>query len=230
MTRPAAAKLEQNLAAAGFLLLGGFAPDGTVAVPPLASGKQARSLLLIGSTGPSIWPHLTASPEYKNGHPDPLDRYTRRSLLDLAEASGYEPVFPFEGPPYYPFQQWAMKCGGFSQSPLGVLAHRTFGPWAGFRAAFLSAEPFDGPKPVRMDGPCPTCTDAPCLTVCPVGAVTVHEGYKVTDCRNHLATSRDLDCWSGCLARRACPFGQEHRQSQATAGFHMESFVGLATL
>ena len=42
MTRPAAAKLEQNLAAAGFLLLGGFAPDGTVAVPPLVGGKQAR--------------------------------------------------------------------------------------------------------------------------------------------------------------------------------------------
>jgi hypothetical protein len=227
MNRPAATNLEQDLAAAGFLLLGGFAPDGSVAVPPLAGGKQARSLLLIGSTGPSIWPHLTASPEYRSGQADPLDRYTRRTLLEIAEASGYEPVFPFEGPPYYPFQQWAMKCGGFSQSPLGVLAHHDYGPWSGFRAAFLRAEPFDRPTPDTMDGPCPTCTDAPCLTVCPVGAVTVHEGYKVTDCRNHLASSRDLECWSGCLARRACPFGQQHRQSQATAGFHMESFVGL---
>ncbi len=135
MTTPAAAKLEQNLAASGFLLLGGFAPDGAVAVPPLAGGKQARSLLLIGSTGPSIWPHLTASPEYKMA--------TRILSTDIRGAA-FGPCrdirlrtgVSLRRPAYYPFQQWAMKCGGFLPKPLGVLTHRTFGPWAGFRAAF----------------------------------------------------------------------------------------------
>jgi ferredoxin len=227
MTRPAAANLEQDLAAAGFLLLGGFAPDGSVAVPPLRSGKEAKSLLLIGSTGPSIWPHLTASPEYRSGQPDPLDRYTRRSLLELAEASGYEPVFPFEGPPYYPFQQWALKCGGFSQSPMGVLAHHDYGPWSGFRAAFLSSEPLWTGTSDGLPGPCETCEDKPCIAVCPAEALSLETGYDVPACRTHLSEDRVQACWTGCLARRACPVGRHHSQAPDNARFHMESFIGL---
>ncbi|GAB2186823.1 hypothetical protein [Roseibium sp. LAB1] len=227
MTRPAAAKLEQDLAAAGFLLLGGFAPDGTVAVPSLANGKEVRSLLLIGSTGPSIWPRLTQSPEYESGQPDSLDRYTRRSLLDLAEASGYEPVFPFEGPPYYPFQQWAMKCGGFSQSPLGVLAHRTYGPWTGFRAAFLSNKPLWAETSDGLPGPCEACKDKPCIAACPADALSLETGYDVPACRTHLLEDEMQACWTGCLARLACPVGKEHRQAPDNARFHMKSFIGL---
>jgi hypothetical protein len=225
MTRPAAAELNEALAAAGFSCLGGFTPERDSTVPALSDGRAASSLLLIGSTGPSIWPALTRSPEYLDKQPDPLDRYTKRILLELAGRFGFEALFPFEGPPYHPFQQWALKCGGFSQSPLGVLAHWTYGPWAGFRAAFLSAEPLFERDTTLSDGPCPSCADKPCLKVCPVDAVSLTEGYNVAACRTHLATHRDHDCWEGCLARRACPYGREHRQAAGTARFHMDRFV-----
>ncbi len=227
MIGPAATDLTNEITAAGFLFLGGFAPDAAGNVPSLSDGRPAKTLLLIGSTGPSIWPALAASPEYRDGRPDPLDRYTKRCLTASAQAFGLEAVFPFDGPPYHPFQQWALRCGGFSQSPLGVLAHRTYGPWAGFRAAFLSAEPFTASMSLQEGGPCETCQDKPCLTVCPVNAISLDGGYKVADCRSYLATRRDWDCWAGCLARRACPFGQAHRQGAETARFHMESFLGL---
>lgn len=225
MTGPAVKGLKQDLEAAGFFCLGGFEPDAGHDVPPLPSGRPVHSLLLIGSTGPTIWPRLTQSPEYTDRRPDPLDRYTRRVLTGLADAHGFQPLFPFDGPPYYPFQQWAMKCGGFSQSPLGVLAHRDFGPWAGFRAVFLSAAHVSGGS--SETGPCEDCADKPCLTACPVDAISLKDGYRVAECRAHLASGAGLECRSGCLARRACPVGKDHRQNAETARFHMDSFMGL---
>lgn len=226
MTGPAAAALTERLAAAGFLCLGGFnAADGSV-LPALTDGAPARSLLLIGSTGPSVWSRLTDSPEWGDGKADPLDRYTRRLLTDIALTEGFSAVFPFEGPPYHPFQQWATRCGGFSQSPMGVLAHRHYGPWTGFRAAFLSGAPLVSEPVESASGPCETCQEKLCISACPATALSIESGYDVPKCRDHLSASRDLDCWTGCLARRACPFGAEHRQAPDNARYHMERFAG----
>lgn len=226
MTGPAAAALTERLAAAGFLCLGGFETRDEDSLPALSGGAPARSLLLIGSTGPSVWPELSRSPEAKDGKPDPLDRYTRRVLADIAALEGFDAAFPFEGPPYHPFQQWAKRCGGFSQSPMGVLAHHAYGPWTGFRAAFLSAAPLTGEPATASAGPCETCAGKPCITACPAGALSLEAGYDVPGCREHLKANPSADCWSGCLARRACPYGVEHHQAPANARFHMESFIG----
>jgi hypothetical protein len=220
-----AAELSDRLAVAGFLCLGDFEPGPADNVPALSGQRPARHLCLIGSTGPSLWPALKTSIEFSDGNPDPLDRYTKRVLSDISSAFGCEVTFPFEGPPYHPFQQWALKCGGFSQSPLGVLAHHDFGPWTGFRAAFLFPAPLTGQPRPKETGPCETCQDKPCLTICPVDAISLHSGYNVPSCRNHLGTSHKLTCWSGCLARRSCPFGKAHQPDAQTAKFHMESFM-----
>lgn len=227
MTEPALAHLQDDLAAAGFLFLGGFRPLPGDGVPDISGGAAAQSLLLIGSTGPSLWHPFTSSPEYRDGAPHPMDRYTKRELSRLAAAHGLDVLFPFEGPPYFPFQQWALRCGGFSQSPLGVLAHETYGPWTGFRAAFLSAAPVIDLDPSRDAGPCETCHDKPCLSACPVNAISVETGYDVRACKGHLQQSAEIACWSGCLARHACPFGEDHKPHPDTARFHMTSFVGL---
>ena len=161
MTTPAFASLTDELADAGFLLLGGFVPEEKDSVPPLADGNASKDLLLIGSTGPSLGPALRRSPEYTDNQADPLDRYTRRVLGKIASGSGFAVLFPFDGPPYHPFQRWAMRCGGFSQSPLGVLAHTEFGPWSGFRAVFLSPVPLRGLSRSGETGPCETCSDKP---------------------------------------------------------------------
>ncbi|MET1415858.1 hypothetical protein ABVF61_26545 [Roseibium sp. HPY-6] len=220
--------LREDLSAAGFLALGEFEPDSEDSLPDLGAGKTAKALLLIGSTGPSLWHAFSSSDEFSDGNPHPLDRYTKRELSRIAASHGGAPLFPFEGPPYYPFQQWALKCGGFSQSPLGVLAHHDFGPWTGFRAAFLSPQPIARPDQNTTAGPCETCLDKPCLSACPVKAISVETGYNVPACKAHLETGDDITCWSGCLARHACPFGSHHKPHPDTARFHMESFVGLA--
>jgi hypothetical protein len=227
MNGPAAAELTKRLAAAGFLCLGGFNTADHGDLPGLASGASARSLLLIGSTGPSIWPKLRTSPEASDGTADPLDRYTRRVLTEIGTSEDFGVVFPFDGPPYHPFQQWAKRCGGFSQSPMGVLAHRDFGPWTGFRAAFLSEVPLEIADGAGSPGPCESCTDKPCISACPAKALSAAAGYDVPRCRNYLKANPNADCWSGCMARRACPYGAEHHQDPANARFHMESFIGL---
>lgn len=226
MTGPALAHLQDDLAAAGFLLLGGFRPLPGDGVPDISGGAATRSLLLIGSTGPTLWPQLTSSPEYQDRAPHPMDRYTKRELSRLATTHRHDVLFPFEGPPYFPFQRWALKCGGFSQSPLGVLTHETYGPWTGFRAAFLSAEPVIDQAPSGNAGPCETCRDKPCLSACPVNAISVETGYDVPACKGHLQKGAEIACWSGCLARHACPFGEGHKPHPDNARFHMTSFAG----
>ncbi len=231
MTQPALSEFTDKLASAGFLLLGGFCPKPNEIVPTLMSGQPTAHLLLIGSTGPSLWPAFSQSPEFLDGNPDPMDRYTQRILGSIAAENGYDPIFPFEGPPYHPFQQWALRCGSFSQSPLGPLAHEDYGPWLGFRAAFQSSEKATNlPPSSGSAGPCDTCNDKPCLSSCPVSAISLDTGYDVPRCQAHLTSDETATCWSGCLARIACPFGMEHRQSTKNARFHMESFVGLSGL
>jgi len=212
----------------GFLVLGGFSPARADVLPGIAPEVPARSLILIGSTGPGIWPVFSESPEFGDGAADPLDRFTRRVLCAVAGEFGLSAVFPFDGPPYHPFQQWAMTAGGFSPSPLGVLVHEIYGPWAGFRAAFLSADDL-GPAADGIGvGPCPSCADKPCLAACPVDAISGPEGYDVPRCRDHLAGGKGEACLSGCLARHACPYGAAYRQTPEQARFHMDSFMGLS--
>ncbi|GAA0785991.1 hypothetical protein E1180_03080 [Roseibium denhamense] len=227
MNEPAAARLITDLTAAGFSVMGTFSPSEGDGLPPLPDGRKATSVWLIGSTGPSLWPVFIQSSEYTDGNPDPMDRYTKRVIGTLSKAHGLDSLYPFEGPPYFPFQQWAIRCGGFSQSPLGVLAHEDFGPWAGFRAALLSAAPQDEANQRKKTGPCPTCTAKPCLTICPVGAISLSGGYDVLACRDYLAAHPAADCWTGCLARKACPHGPDHAPEAANAQFHMQSFLSI---
>ena len=57
----------------GLLPRGGFHPDVTDAVPPLADGQPAATLLLLGNVGDSLWAHFAAADEYEDGRADPLD-------------------------------------------------------------------------------------------------------------------------------------------------------------
>lgn len=220
-----ATRLSKALARAGFIALGGFHPVRQDGVPEVCAGEPTRTLLLIGSIGPLFFRAFSASIEAADGGPDPLDRYTARLLREMAGEFGFTPVFPFDGPPWHPFQQWAMKAGGFSRSPMGVLAHKTYGPWAGFRAAFLSAEHFGTFEANGTAGPCETCLDKPCLAACPVEAISLERGYDVPRCRDHLRGNPGAGCFAGCLARRACPFGQDFAQGEDQAGYHMRAFV-----
>ncbi|MGE0611616.1 MAG: hypothetical protein AB7O70_04630, partial [Hyphomicrobiales bacterium] len=132
---------------------------------------------------------------------------------------------PFEGPPFWPFQRWAMRAGGFSQSPLGVLAHARYGPWIAFRGALLSPDPC--PEPPPAPGPCENCTGKPCLDACPADALSRGHSYDPGACRAHVAHDGWETCGArGCLVRHACPAGRDFAYAPEQARFHMTAFIG----
>lgn len=219
-----ASALAKALERVGFLALGGFHPGPRDACPPAADGRPGATLLLIGNAGPALWQAFRAAAEADDGDPDPLDRYTRRTLGTIAARFALAAVYPFERP-YPPFQRWALAAGGFSPSPMGALAHHRYGPWAGFRAAFVSAERFGTFEGNGTPGPCPACVERPCIAACPAGALS-SAGYDVPRCLAHLEKNPQADCLAGCLARRACPWGTGFRPGRDQARFHMAAFTG----
>jgi len=183
------------------------------------AADDAGTLLLIGPDEPAFWPAFTQSPEYQDGHPDPLDRWSTRTLSAIAETHGITALFPFGGPPYHPFYTWATASGRFWPSPIGFLVHDTTGLFTSFRGALVIPDHL--PADLKSK-PCDSCAK-PCATACPVGAFD--NGYDVEACKAHLNTPAGADCMNeGCRARRACPVGQGNRLP-AQAAFHMKSFL-----
>ena len=218
----------------GFLLRGGFAPDGADRLPMLSDGRPARTLLLVGNAGPGFWPHFAGSPEAEDGAVDPMNRWTERVLSGLAtELSGLA-LYPFGGPPYHPFIAWAKRAEPVAESPLGILIHPVHGLWHAYRGALLLAEALAPAPRSDVARPCDSCADKPCLDACPVGAFTP-AGYAVDDCAGHVGSPAGEDCLTlGCRARRACPVGVETGYAPGQAAFPMAAFLaarrGEATL
>lgn len=218
--------LAQAVEAVGLRLRGGFHCDPADAVPACRDGQPAGTLVLLGNASADFWPEFAASPEYQDADPHPLDRWSRRVIESLAQEFGASALFPFEGPPYHPFQRWAGKAEPVWPSPLGVLIHPLYGLWHGYRGALAFAEPITG-MPVREDmpSPCESCADKPCLSACPVDAFTQGR-YHVAHCVNHIASPSGEDCMaSSCRARRACPVGKAHLYGAEQSRFHMTAFL-----
>jgi len=218
-------QIRESLAPHGLALRGGFHPGPEDAVPALTGGRACGTILLLGNLGGALWPVFAESPELADGAPHPLDRWTRRILESLAPGFGATALFPFGGPPWLPFQRWAMKADSVTASPLGILIHPDFGLWHAYRGALAFADRLDLPQGVRRPSPCDSCIERPCLSGCPVGAFS-HGGYDVAGCRGHVAGVRGTACrGQGCLARLACPIGREHAYPPAQMAFHMAAFL-----
>jgi hypothetical protein len=208
----------------GLVLRGAFHPAAADAVPPLPDGTSAGTVVLLGFAGRAGWPAFAAAPEARDGAPDPLDRWSRRVVDGLAARWGGVALYPFGGPPWLPFQRWAQRAEAVFPSPLGLLIHPVWGLWHSYRGAVALRERLPIPPQATAANPCDGCAARPCLTACPVGAFTPGS-YDVDACADHLATSSGEVCMTaGCLARRACPVGADHRYGTKAAGFHMRSF------
>ena len=121
--------LEALLGAERLDVLGGFAvAEGEAGFP-----AGTRTLLLLGPKEPGFWAHLQAQPEW--GAPDPVDRWSRRVIGRIACDLGAKALFPFGGPPYHPFYQWALRTGRVWDSPVRLLVHSEQGLMVSFRGA-----------------------------------------------------------------------------------------------
>ena len=214
------ADLDRHLNRYGLSTRGAFHPARD---DLLISGMNIRTLVLIGNKGAQMWRVFS---EAMADVPHPLDTWTKDVLSPIAVDFGAHAVFPFEGPPYHPFQRWATAADDVSPSPIGPLIHPEYGMWHAYRAAFMFADRLDIPAPTaKSPPPCDTCAGKPCLTTCPVGAFTPG-GYNVPACRAHIGSATGEDCLTGgCLARRACPIGRDYIYAPPQAAFHMHHFL-----
>jgi len=213
--------IDRAVRAVGLINRGGFfrrpgdkLPEGT------------QTVVLIGNAGPDMWQHFSLSPEASDANrTDPLDTWTRRVVNVIAGRFGSTPVYPFDGPPFPPFQTWAMRAEFLSQSPVGPLIHPEYGLWHAYRAALCFAEELSLPTLVENPSPCNACEEQPCLTACPADAFR-DGGYDLAACTRHIAGEDRAGCMSaGCAARRACPVGVGYAQKPDQARFHMEEFL-----
>lgn len=219
--------IEDACAAAGLLARGGFHPAAGDGAP-----TGTATVILVGNAGPAMWRAFSEAmpPAERAGARHPLDDWTRRVVGAIAGALGATAVFPFDGPPYPPFQRWALKTGGVFPSPIGPLIHPEFGLWHAYRGALAFAEKLALPALPAAASPCDGCAAKPCLSACPVGAFTVETApparYDVPQCVAHVTSAAGTDCLGGgCLARRACPVGRDYAYGPEQARFHMRKFL-----
>ena len=186
---------------------------------------EMSELALIGNIGSSYWTQFSQSTQFSDAAAHPLDRWSRRVAESIAEAFSLRALYPFEGPPYYPFQQWANRAEGLAQSPIGVMIHPRFGLWHSYRFALLGAGFGLPASPDSAESPCLDCDAKPCLNTCPVDAFDV-SGYDVARCARYLQETPQAKCHQqGCLARFACPIAPEFRYLAEQGRFHLEAFL-----
>ena len=202
---------------ASFTPLGWFAPQAEDRVP-----EGARFVILIGNAGPDMFRRFARE---RNPAQDSMDGWTRDVVSSLARELDARAAYPFDMDPPWPFLTWARRGGAGHVSPLGLNIHPTYGLWHAYRAALLFPVAFDIPPLSSGTHPCQACAAKPCLTACPV---TAFDGvsYDVAACARHIASDKGSACMSrGCLARHACPVGQEFAYAPAQAEFHMRAFL-----
>ncbi|MCC5958418.1 MAG: ferredoxin [Rhodobacteraceae bacterium] len=181
-----------------------------------------QTLVLLGPHEPGFWKTFSASPEYMDSAPDPMDRWSRRVIDAMARQLGARAIYPFGVRPPHPFYSWALATGRVWSSPVQFLVHDTAGLWASFRGALGFADMLDQPaRPAAP--PCTGCAQ-PCTTACPVGALTP-QGYDVPACHAFLDSADGQRCMSGgCAVRAACPVSRAFGRHPDQSAFHMRQF------
>jgi epoxyqueuosine reductase len=202
-------KLEAQATPYGLFLMG-VAHDG------------GRTIALLGASL-ALWPRFQASAEYSDDAPDPLDRWSKRIIGQIADRSKARACFPSDGPPYPAFIAWAKSSGRFWSSPTGMLVHDVAGLMISIRGALIWEDLLSPPK-AAAETPCAQC-DAPCVSACPVSALSVGAIYDVPRCKSHIK-SAGAECMNGCLVRRACPISERFERDPKQSRFHMRAFMG----
>ena len=207
-------QLQKLVARHGLMVLGSHASDEGVRV-------------LVGNAGSDFWGRFTASAEYSDGAGNPLDRWSRRIGLEVPGQLGARVVFPFDGPPYPPFLEWASQTGQVAPSPITIHIHKEQGLWHAYRFALvIDSDIVDTCSATHTVSPCEGCSQKPCLTACPVNAFDGGT-YDVHTCMDYLRSNQDSDCRHlGCAARRACPVNEHNQYLPDHAQFHMNAFIG----
>lgn len=178
----------------------------------LGDTDGCRQLILLGHGGRRLWDCLQTS---GLGGEHPIDahcvRTVRRWLAEQLPGRTSRIVYPGEQP--VGLQALGRLAGWHHDSPFRVGIDAEWGSWFAYRAVILADCDFLPSFPVDRGNPCPTCVPRLCVTTCPAGAL---EGgaFSLERCAAYRLQSGS-PCAEGCLARKACPVGAEHRYTEA---------------
>ena len=226
------ASLEQALAPHGLRVLGGLVPGAGDALPLMPGGRSAQVIWMVGQVGSECWSAFSSSPFHSDGQPNPMDRWAKAIGNTLAQQWGGIAIYPSDGPPFYPFQQWGKRAGPVRASPLMLQIHPEFGLWHAYRFALVMPELASDDahaiaRTALIPNPdlCLNCDGQPCLSACPADAFT-GTTYEIERCSGHLHGPHGNTCMpAGCQARHACPVGTGYRYEPEHAAFHMAAFA-----
>ena len=96
------ADVEAAVAGTGMLARGAFTVGPDDDVPDVSDGVPARSVVMVGNTGGTMWERFVLE---RRDEPDPLDAWTRRTLAPIAERFDAVLIHPSDRP-YRPFPAW----------------------------------------------------------------------------------------------------------------------------
>ena len=162
---PLEAELGAALQPHGLQLRGSFAAQPTDCLGPLPNGQAVASVWMVGGVGSAFWPRFKASGLYADGLPDPLDRWSQSIGDALAQRLGGRALYPSDGPPYHPFQQWADRAGPLQPSVMMLRIHPEFGLWHAYRFALALPHAFVGAASDGKEAPsAQTSTDTATAT------------------------------------------------------------------
>ena len=111
-------------------------------------------VVMVGNAGPALW---RVFDEHRPPGVNPMNRWTRDVLDDVAEDLGAAAHYPFDGPPWLPFQRWAQRAEAVFPSPVGMLIHPDHGLWHAYRGALAFDGRGRGPAAARR--PCEPVRD-----------------------------------------------------------------------
>jgi ferredoxin len=197
---------------------------GLLGEPAPAAG-DAVSAIVVASGGRALFDRFRAAPEASDGARNPLDRFTRATVVAAADETlgvagvAHRIYFPFtDSVPALPFQRLGRAAGIGPPGPLGLQIHPTLGPWWAYRALIVLAGEWSDLAPAEPLGDACAGCPAPCVAACPAGAVRLG-GFSVADCHARRRTAPA--CHLSCEARLRCVRGVEHRYSDEQLAFHM---------
>lgn len=176
-----------------------------------------RQLLLLGHGGRRLWQAMTEAEFVSENR---IDDYTTECIQQwFAEHhpdSRYSLLCP--GQHIVPLQSLGKLAGWHFPSPIMVGVNQVWGSWYAYRAVVLADTDFTVSDTPDWQSACNNCDSKPCVSACPANAVSA-DGLDMARC---IAWRKQPDsvCRNRCLARLACPVGQEHRYTDDQIEYH----------
>lgn len=181
-------------------------PQAVIAT--LGDTAPFRQLILIGHGGKALWECVKTA---GNVGADPIDEYSvgaiERCFAEHLPGNRYRIVFPGEQP--IALQQLGKLAGWHHATPFMVGIDPEWGSWYAYRAVVLADTHFCPFLAVDRNRACDSCQTRPCVSACPAGAMN-DGGFALEKCIAYRKRD-DSSCQHTCLARTACPVGNEHR-------------------